>query len=89
MVRTDAQTGLNLYCAHMPTCSIRWIWAQSMLVIFCLLVYDLLSFYEIMALAITHKITHRFTVLPAKSESDVMFCSQSYLGLGIDRSLVY
>ena len=29
------------------------------------------------------------TVLPAKSESDVMFCLQSYQGLIIDRSLVY
>ena len=30
-----------------------------------------------------------FTVLPAKSDSDVMFCLQSYQGLIIDRSLVY
>ena len=29
------------------------------------------------------------TVLPAKSESDIMFCSQSYPGLIIYRSLVY
>ena len=29
------------------------------------------------------------TVLPAKSNSDVMFCLQSYQGLIIDRSLVY
>ena len=29
------------------------------------------------------------TVLPAKSESDVTFCLQSYQGLRIDRSLVY
>ena len=28
-------------------------------------------------------------VLPAKSDSDVMFCLQSYHGLIIDRSLVY
>ena len=28
-------------------------------------------------------------VLPAKSDSDVMFCLQSYQGLMIDRSLVY
>ena len=27
--------------------------------------------------------------LPAKSDSDVMFCLQSYLGLMINRSLVY
>ena len=32
---------------------------------------------------------HTSTVLPAKSDSDVMFCLQSYQGLGIDRSLVY
>ena len=31
----------------------------------------------------------RITVLPAKSDSDVMFCLQSYEGLMIDRSLVY
>ena len=29
------------------------------------------------------------TVLPAKSDSDVMFCLQSYQGLRIDRSLVH
>ena len=29
------------------------------------------------------------TILPAKSDSDVMFCLQSYQGLRIDRSLVY
>ena len=28
-------------------------------------------------------------VLPAKSDTDVMFCLQSYEGLIIDRSLVY
>ena len=30
-----------------------------------------------------------FTVLPAKSDSDIMFCLQSYQGQTIDRSLVY
>ena len=30
-----------------------------------------------------------FTVLPAKSDNEVMFCLQSYQGLSIDRSLVY
>ena len=29
------------------------------------------------------------TVLPVKSDSDVVFCLQSYQGLRIDRSLVY
>ena len=29
------------------------------------------------------------TVVPAKSDSDIMFCIQHYLGLIIDRSLVY
>ena len=32
---------------------------------------------------------HTFTVGPAKSDSDVMFCLQSYKGLRIDRSRVY
>ena len=32
---------------------------------------------------------YAFTVLPTKSDSDVMFCLQSYQGLKIDRSLVY
>ena len=32
---------------------------------------------------------YTFTVLPAKSDSDIMFCLQSYQGLRIDRSLVY
>ena len=30
-----------------------------------------------------------FTVMPAKSSSDVMFCLQSYQGLIADGSLVY
>ena len=29
------------------------------------------------------------TILPAKSDSDIMFCLQSYHGLIIDRPLVY
>ena len=29
------------------------------------------------------------TVVPAKSDSDVMFCLQSYQGLRIDKSLEY
>ena len=31
----------------------------------------------------------RPTVLPANSDSDIMFCLQSYQGLRINRSLVY
>ena len=38
---------------------------------------------------IIHNNINRTTVLPAKSDSDVMFCLQSYQGLIIDRSLVY
>ena len=30
-----------------------------------------------------------FTVLSARSDSDLMFCLQNYQGLKIDRSLVY
>ena len=33
--------------------------------------------------------TSTFTVMPAKSDSDVMFCLQSYQGLITDGSLVY
>ena len=33
--------------------------------------------------------TYTATVVPTKSDSDVMFCLQSYHGLIIDRSLVY
>ena len=36
-----------------------------------------------------HMVFGSTTVLPAKSDSDVMFCLQSYQGLRIDRSLVY
>ena len=32
---------------------------------------------------------HVHTVLPVKSDSDVMFCLQSFQGLRIDRSIVY
>ena len=34
-------------------------------------------------------INKQFTVLPAKSDSDVIFCLQHYQGLIIVRSLVY
>ena len=40
-----------------------------------------------MVMVLPQKQTH--TVLPAKSDSDVMFCLQRYQGLRIDRSLVY
>ena len=33
--------------------------------------------------------TFQYIVLSAKSDSDIMFCLQSYKGLVIDRSLVY
>ena len=33
--------------------------------------------------------SNHYTVLPTKTDSDVMFCLQSYQGLRIDRSLVY
>ena len=36
-----------------------------------------------------NKIVRVSTVLPAKSDSDVMFCLQSYQRLIINRSLVY
>ena len=41
--------------------------------------------------AISNKIScaDSFTVLPAKSDSDVMFCLQTYKGIRIDRSLKY
>ena len=32
---------------------------------------------------------HVFTVLPVKSDSDIIFCLQNYRGLIIERSLVY
>ena len=34
-------------------------------------------------------ISQNTTVLPAKSDSDVMFCLQRYQGLRIERSFVY
>ena len=36
-----------------------------------------------------HQKSSEGTVLPAKSDSDVMFCLQNYQGLRIDISLVY
>ena len=33
--------------------------------------------------------TRTATIVPTKSDSDVMFCLQSYQGIRIDRSLVY
>ena len=42
--------------------------------------------YKLLFLKNTGK---RYTVLSAKSDSDVIFCLQSYQGVRIDRSLVY
>ena len=39
--------------------------------------------------SIHHKYKDGYTVLPAKSDSDVMFCLHHYQGLMIDRSHVY
>ena len=40
-------------------------------------------------LAIKEVNIYPVTILPAKSDSDVTFCLQSYQGLRIDKSLVY
>ena len=34
-------------------------------------------------------VKHTSTVLPVKSDSEVMFCLQNYQGLRVDKSLVY
>ena len=36
-----------------------------------------------------HALSPLTTVAPTKSDSDAMFCLQSYQGLAIDKSLVY
>ena len=41
------------------------------------------------AFRLCHRPCDMVTILPAKSDSDVMLCLQSYQGLMIDRSLVY
>ena len=51
------------------------------------------SLYQIIC-QFPHQLAHMFffvvvTVLPAKSDSDIMFCLQSYQGFIIARSLVY
>ena len=38
---------------------------------------------------IAHVVYQTATVLPAKSDSDVMFCLHSFVGLRIDSSRVY
>ena len=50
------------------------IWQDNIARILCLVKY--------------FKLLRRPIVLPAESDSDVMFCLQSYQGLIIDRSLV-
>ena len=51
------------------------------------------SNYHLLLLALCCICLRKFilsvTVLPAKSDSDIMICLQSYQGLRIDRSLVY
>ena len=41
---------------------------------------------DVLTLSLQNKVT---TVVPAKSDSDITLCLQSYHGLLIDRSLVY
>ena len=47
------------------------------------------SFLTSLLLLNKHPVLLTGTVLPAKSDSDIMFCLQRYQGLRIDRSLVY
>ena len=54
--------------------------------------YETLKFtiLQINIKQISYKLCNlQVTVLPAKSDSEVMFCLQSYHGLRIDRSFVY
>ena len=44
---------------------------------------------KIVKMAINARYLSTFTVMPAKSDSDFMFCLQCYQGLIINRSLVY
>ena len=59
-------------------CDTMFIMPIIMFIIFIIIMFKLFSFVPI---TIT-------TVLPAKSDSDAMFCLQSNQGLRIDRSLV-
>ena len=47
------------------------------------------SSYSVYILQLTRFEMVSSTVVPARSDSDLMFCLQSYQGLRIDRSLVY
>ena len=60
-----------------------WVWNMGLL---------LTSLQIILSLLLIQGYWQKFaytTVLPAKSDSDFMFCLQSYQGLIINRSLVY
>ena len=46
-------------------------------------------FYAFLIHYLSTELAFSPNVLPAKSDSDVMFCLQSYQGLRIDRSHVY
>ena len=48
-----------------------------------------ISFYMHLYLLSLHVDVKTYTVLPAESDSEVMYCLQSYQALIIDRSLVY
>ena len=55
----------------------------------CPLKYESLVYKGFKEKTIITNILTTCTVLPAESDSDVMFCLQNYQGLIIDRSLVY
>ena len=60
------------------------LYQQCSLLHFCLYFHHLYLKFSVAEIKVQD-----YTVLPAKSNSDVMFCLLSYQGLIIDKSLVY
>ena len=53
------------------------------------MIHRALSDKTYLSLGLLSLLKSSWIVLPAKSDSDDMFCLQSYYGLRIDRSLIY
>ena len=73
----------------MPHCWKSHVVAQLLLLKTPSLYNVSLCLIKVFIVAVLKIVENSDTVLLAKSDSDVMFCLQSYLGLIIDRSLLY
>ena len=73
----------NVFAKYDDKIGMNFLWCPLIFVFFVVYVLQGLN------VSLKHTFIYKCTVLPAKSDSDAMFCLHSYHGLRIDKSLVY